>query len=220
MMKRSAMLFLLGLAACAQGRAFDHPSNVEAQGADPVGPWELHRSSEAGISVALPCEPTLSVDPAKRDPRAWTRFTDRYGGWASLFTLQCTKLLGRGDVASFRITRTTFPSLPGLARQDFEHYMDLVRSEAQGHYQGPRVMIAGEMGVRHIDYVLKQQSVRGDLGLHDFPDRCMWNFYGLNGESVVQAVMFLPKRLCPTGDQPVVTEIAAKFLDSISSNGT
>jgi hypothetical protein len=43
----------------------------------------------------------------------------------------------------------------------------------------------------------------------------MWNFMGLDGKSEVQAVLTLPRSLCPAGRQPVLNAIALKFFDSI-----
>ena len=110
------------------------------------------------------------------------------------------------------MVRKTFPSDPTLARADFAHYLDVVHS-SQSH--GPMVRLAGQQTEVHLDYALKQQKIGGDLGFHDLGDSCMWNFVGLQDETGVQAIMILPKSMCPKGDEPIVSAVASRYFDSI-----
>jgi hypothetical protein len=201
-MKRLVMLVLGGLAACAQGPSLNHPNAARGPDVDAAGSWEVRRSTDAGISAEMPCKPLLSSS----DPQ------DGYGHQTKYFEMRCIEPLGGTKSAFFRVSRTTYPSSKDLARENFAKYMSLVRSGAN---VGPTVTIQGQQREIHVDYVLKQRSVRGDLGLHETQDECMWNFMGLDGGSEVQAVMSLPKSMCPTGTQSISTEISSKFFDSI-----
>lgn len=135
-----------------------------------------------------------------------------YGHQTKYFEMRCIEPLGGGKSAFFRVSRTTYPSDKNLARENFEKYFSYVRSGPSG---GPTVTVQGQLGEMHVDYVLKQRSVRGDLGLHKTQDECMWNFMGLDGGSEVQAIISLPKSMCPADAQSVSTEISSKFFDSI-----
>lgn len=76
-------------------------------------------------------------------------------------------------------------------------------------------MIAGQQRETHQDYRLGQQDIHGDLGYHDIGDQCFWNFYGLAGDSIIQAVITVPKSMCPTASQATLTDAASRFYDSI-----
>jgi hypothetical protein len=128
--------------------------------------------------------------------------------------LRCRVLLDHGGEASFRVDRTTFKTAPGNVQVVFKKYMAFVRSTA-----GPRVMVAGQQRETHQDYSLMQKGIQGDLGYHDIGEQCFWSFYGLAGDSIVQAIMTVPKNMCPTGSQSTLTEAALRFYNSIVVEG-
>jgi len=195
-MKRLILVVLAGLAACASSEGSRLSTN------DAIGPWQVRHLAEPGISVSLPCDPTSSTSTPQ----------DGYGHTVHEIELRCVKPLGGQDRAFFRVVRETFPSDPALARSDFEHYLSVVRVKPA---TGPTLQIAGQQRETHVDYVLKQNKVGGDLGFHDLGDSCMWNFVGLDGETGVQAIMSLPQAMCPKGNEPIVTNVASKYFDSI-----
>lgn len=199
-MRRLALLILVGLAGCAQERGFDGPRAVNDVGG--LGPWEIQHSPEGGISVQMPCKATALTSDGQ----------DGYGHATKYYELRCAKDVGGAGMAFFRVSRTTYPASRDLARQNFQRYLDYVRSPPR---TGPTVRLAGTRGSRDVDYVLKQRSVRGDLGFTESQDGCGWNFMGLDGGSEVQAVMMLPSPMCPVADQSISTGIASKFFDSI-----
>jgi len=202
-----ALLTLAASPTCAQPPA---QSGREAAAViDALGTWRTTHSAEAGISLLIPCKPELSYS----DPQ------DGYGHTSELVELRCGARSNQGGEASFRIDRTTFKSAPGNVQVVFKKYMDFIRSIDSGSYKGPRVMIAGQQHETHRNYRLKQQGIYGDLGYHDIGDQCFWNFYGLAGDSIIQAIMTVPKSMCPTGSQATLTDAASRFYNSIVVEG-
>jgi len=202
-MKRIALLILVGLVGCTEGQTPDHVGVTGAFGGEPFGIWKLHHSEEGGISAAFPCNPLIS----NSDPQ------DGYGHQTQQFELRCLKPLGEMGNAFFRVTKTTYPVGQGLARYNYDKYLAYVHSD---HVVGPKVQIVGQERETHSNYVLKNHGVNGDLGVIETHDSCMWNFMGLDGESRVQALVTLPKRMCHTGAEPIVPEAVGKFFDSIA----
>ena len=189
----------LSLAAAGEGSTFT----------DPLGTWRPMHSAAAGLSLLLPCKPEVSYS----DPQ------DGYGHTSELVELRCGAQSSQGGEASFRIDRTTFKSAPGNVQVVFKRYMDFIQSTQSGSYKGPKVIIAGQQRETHQEYRLKQQGIYGDLGYHDVGDQCFWNFYGLAGDSIIQAIMTVPKSMCPASGQRTVTDAASRFYDSIVVDG-
>ena len=199
-MKSWAIFFLVGLVGGTQAQALDRTAGLNEPGL--LGRWEAQGSSDVGMSVQVPCKAMkLFSDPQ-----------DGYGHPTKYYELRCSKELGGRQRALFRVSRTTYPSDPNLARQDFQRYVDYVRA---GPKEGPTVRLAGQLGEVHIDYALKQRQLRGDLGFTELQDSCSWNFMGLDGGSKVQVLIILPLGMCPSDGQPLPTGAASKFFDSI-----
>jgi hypothetical protein len=194
-MKRLAMALLLtAVAGCV--------SEQNGSDADVLGQWKVQRFENAGMSVSMPCKPILSSGSPQ----------DGYGHETRQFELRCFEYRNSADVDSFSLTRTTYPSNAALARENFDKYFAFVRSD---NVSGPKVVIAGQTREVHADYVLKGRPIHGDLGFHDEGNECMWNFMGLDDGSEIQAVVTLPKRMCPARSATNFTAAAAKFFDSI-----
>lgn len=197
------LLFLIASSTRAQSPA--QSSATETSFTDALGTWQTTRSPQAGISIQTPCKPEVSYS----NPQ------DGYGHASEEVELKCRI----GWNALFRIDRTTYKNVPGNVQKVFGRYMDLIRSIDAGTQKGPRVMIAGQQRETHQDFALTQKSVHGDLGYHQAKDQCFWNFYGLAGDSIIQAIMMVPKEMCPSGDQPALTAAAARFYESILVDG-
>ena len=201
-MKGWMTLVLVSLTGPALGELPATPGALSAQGADGLGPWVVHHSPEAGITVALPCDPRLSYSHPQ----------DGSGHQTDKVELNCTKILGPSKYATFRLVRMTYPPDRDLARQHYEEYAAYIRSADK---TGAMVLLAGEERHVHADYALKHRAVNGILGLIETREKCTWNFIGLDGGSQVQIIMSLPKAMCPSASDPIVTKIASGFFDSI-----
>jgi hypothetical protein len=122
--------------------------------------------------------------------------------------------------AFFRIDRTTFKGAPDQARRVFISYMKLVRSSDSDDKISPPVIIAATQRRAHQDFTLAHKAAHGDLSYREVGRECAWNFYGLAGNSIIQALMVLPKGMCPETDKPVLTNTATQFYGSIIIEGS
>lgn len=157
----------------------------------------------------LPCKPELSYSSPQ----------DGYGHASEVVELRCSTDSNSGDQAFFRIDRTTYKSAPGNVHLEFMRYMDMVRAMKSDSHHGPKVMIVGQPQETHTNHSLENARVSGDLGYRNTGVRCFCNFYGLAGDSIIQAVMDVPRSLCPVGGSTSLTQQAERFYSSIIVEG-
>lgn len=185
------------------------PACAQSPVTDELGTWRTTHSPQAGITLTMPCKPDLSYS----DPQ------DGYGHASEQVELRCRIPTSQETEAIFRIDRTTYKTIPGNVQTIFNKYMNYIKSTESGTDKEPRVVIAGQVVENHQNFVLKRNGIHGDLGFHETGEQCFWNFYGLAGDSIIQALMFVPKSMCSNRDPSNLTVDAARFYNSIEVDG-